>query len=196
MEKSKSIMTDICKEYLKIAEGEKFDFYRVFTSVPPALYIKLSGKKSSNEIEVYYAVKSLKVKEAIAIQYYGDYRTGFYRPNSTQAYNSDEVLHDLKASQVFRDILWDRHKLNVKDLEKLLELESEEVHKKEQLHRQRRETEHAFEDYKNRHSKRPKFNMDARIKELKVLMHKSHPDKGGDLSIFIECSKELAKIRN
>lgn len=196
MVNSKSIMTDICKEYLKIAEGEKFDFYRVFTSVPPSLYIKLSGKKSSNEIEVYYAVKTLKVKDAIAIQYYGDFRTGFYRPNSTQAYNSDEVIHDLKASQVFRDILWDRHKLNVKDLEMLLGLESEDIHKKEQIHRQRRETEHAYEDYKNRHHKKSKFNMEARVKELKALMHKSHPDKGGDLSIFIECSKELAKIRS
>ncbi len=196
MEKSKSIMTDICKEYLKIAEGEKFDFYRVFSNVPADLYTKFNGKKSSNEIEVFYAAKSLKVKDVIAIQHYGEYRTGFYRPNSTQAYNSDEVIHDLKASQVFRDILWNRHKLNVKDLEKLLELESEEVHKKEQVHRQRRETEHAYEDYKNRHHKRSKFNMEVRIKELKVLMQKSHPDKGGDLGIFIECSKELAKIRN
>lgn len=203
MQNSKSIMVDICREYLKVAQGKKFEFYRLFSNVPVGLYSKYKGKKSKNEIEVCYAARQLKVKDAFASIYFGDYRIGFYRPDSTHADDSDgsdEVIYDLKQSQVFRDILWDLYKLKIEELERLIESENEEMQKKfnEQAHRQRqrRETEQKIQEVLCRHKKESKFNVEARIRELKVLMHNSHPDKGGDLSLFIYCSKELAKIRS
>lgn len=198
-QRSKNIMADICKEYLKVAQDRKFEFYRSFSSVPSDLYSKYQGKLSNNEIEVRYAVKHLKVREVIAIKYYGDYRTGFYRTDSsTQANNSDEVIHDLKLSRVFRDILWKRHKMTVEDLEKLLDFESEEMHKKfkERANRQQKEPEQEKQDFIWRHNKKPKINAKDRIRELKVLMQRSHPDKGGTASLFVRYSKELAEIRN
>lgn len=196
---SKSIMADICKEYLKVAQDKKFEFYRLFSSVPADLYSKYQGKLSKNEIEVRYAAKHLKVKEVIAIKYYGDYRTGFYRTDaSTQANNSDEVIHDLNLSRVFRNILWEHHKLRVEDLEKLLDFESEETHKKfnERANRQQKDPEQEQQDFICRHNKESKINTKDRIRELKVLMQRSHPDKGGTASLFVRYSKELAEIRS
>ena len=62
-------MADICMEYLKVAQEKKFEFYRLFSSVPDDLYSKYKGKKLTNEIEVRYAAKHLKVNAATAIKY-------------------------------------------------------------------------------------------------------------------------------
>ena len=43
--------------------------------------------------------------------------------------------------------------------------------------------EQAHQDCIYRHNKGLKFNVEARTRELKVLMHRNHPDKGGDLDL-------------
>ena len=195
---SKSIMADICKIYLDVAEEKKFEFYRLFSSVPEKLYSKYQGKLSKNEIEVRYAAKQLKVKEATALIFYGNYRTGFYRNDVTiDSNNSSEVIRDLKRSEVFRNILWKRHKLNVTDLESLLDHENEEFRTKfdERIDRQQQEPEKNQQDLEYEHHTESKTNVKERIRELKILMHRSHPDKGGTVSLFVRYSKELAAIR-
>lgn len=191
-------MSDICKVYLEVAQEKKFEFYKLFSSVPEKLYSKYEGKLSKNEIEVRYAAKHLKVKVATALIFYGNYRTGFYKKDgSIDASNSSEVIRDLKRSEVFRKILWERHKLSVIDLENLCGHEDEELRKKfDERIDQQPEPEENQQDVEYERNTESKTNVKDRIRELKILMHRSHPDKGGTVSLFVRYSKELAAIRS
>lgn len=195
---SQIIMADICKEYLKVAKEKKFEFYRLFSGVPFKFYSKYQGKLSKNEIEVLYAAKLLKVKKEVALNFYSHYRTGFYRTDDIEnAQNSEEVIFDLKLSQEFREILWQRHKLAVDDLERMLDLENEKMHKKfdERANWKRKENEQAKKADNYQEYKVSNIDVKERIRELKILMHRNHPDKGGDHDLFVKYSKELAEIR-